>query len=77
MRAQASWEPVITDQRARLHLSGPGPGPDEEAGGQAGRQASIWFELLELPLGTLSLSWGYAGFLDGYPTTLPPATALR
>lgn len=70
--AEASWEPVITDQRARLHLSGPGPGPEEEAGGQAG----IWFELLELPLGTLSLSWGYAGSLDGYPTTLPPATAL-
>ena len=46
-------------------------------GRQAGRQAGIWFELLELPLGTLSLSWGYAGFLDGYPTTLPPATALR
>lgn len=32
-----------------------------------GRQASIWFELLEPPLGTSTLSWGCAGCLDGHP----------
>lgn len=31
------------------------------------RQASIWFELLEPPLGTSTLSWGCAGCLDGHP----------
>lgn len=34
-----------------------------------GGQAGIWFELLEPPLGTLALSWGCAGCLDGHPPT--------
>jgi hypothetical protein len=32
----------------------------------AGRQTDIWFELLQLLLGTLALSWGCTGCLDGY-----------
>lgn len=72
--AQATWVPVIKDQRARPHSSGPGPGPGpgpEEEGGQAGRRAGVWFESLELPLGTLALSWGCAGCLVGYPYRPP------
>lgn len=52
------------------HLSGPGPRPEGE-GEREGGLAGMWLELLELPLGTLALSWGSAGCLACYPDHPP------
>lgn len=62
LSAQALWGPAMDDRGARICLSLALCWRTRVA-----RQASIWFELLELPLGTSTVSWGCAGCLDGHP----------
>lgn len=58
------WMPVIKAQGGPelVHY-----GPVRLEAGEGGRQAGMWFKLLQLPLGTLVLRWGCVVHPDGLP----------